>query len=136
MATSAAAAANVRARSLPGSDASRAPKAQPSARPLSPFAAVPEAPAPEELAFIGELRETKRAGSYSYLLVVPGSPLLGPRWVATASQETPPIGSQVSVRAFAVRTAFESPRLKLSFDRLLFGLVALYQAPSATTASH
>ena len=114
---------------------SRGTAVQPSSRPLSPFAAVPEAPAPEELAFVGELREVQRAGSYSYLLVVPSHGLLGPRWVATASQQTPPIGSQVSVRAFAVRTAFESPRLKRSFDRLLFGLVAASQTASATPAS-
>ncbi len=88
---------------------------------LSPFAALPEPPLAEELAFSGVVREVVPAGSYVYLAVTSESG--APRWIATHAKGSLPAGSTVEVRSFAARNEFESPRLGRTFDRLLFGIV-------------
>ena len=90
-------------------------------RPQAPFAALPEPPLTEELAFSGVVREVRPAGSYVYLAVENASG--ASRWVATHARAAVPAGAEVDVRSFAARTDFESPRLGRTFDRLLFGIV-------------
>jgi hypothetical protein len=91
---------------------------------LAPFATSSELPADAERSFEGVVEETRRAGSYRYVAVRrPDGAVV---WVATlGAGAAQPVGADVSVRAFAARRDFASPRLSITFDRLLFGLVTL-----------
>jgi hypothetical protein len=71
------------------------------------------------VSFDGTVEQTLRAGSYDYLLVVPGAG--GPHWVATLHEEARP--RQVRVKVLARAERFESRRLSRLFEPLEFGLV-------------
>jgi hypothetical protein len=98
--------------------------AQASGAKLAPFATSPAVPTETERSFEGVVQETRRAGSYRYVAVRrPDGAVV---WVATlAASAAPPVGADVTVRAFAARDDFASPRLSITFDRLLFGLVTV-----------
>lgn len=105
----------------PGASTPSAPPREPR---LAPFATSPEVPDDAERGFEGVVAETRGAGSYRYVAVRrPDGAVV---WVATVGAgAAPAVGADVTVRAFAARNDFVSPRLSITFDRLLFGLVTL-----------